>query len=82
MVHICARVMGSFGKLAVAHTIHDPVGGRPVDGIGVPLAGSHIGECALAAITLCTVETEQNRDEHRTGHVVRGGEGLSATPLK
>ena len=64
------------GKLAVAHTIHDPVGGRPVDGIGVPLAGSHIGECALAAITLCTVETEQDRDEHRTGHVVRGGEGL------
>ena len=63
------------GKLAVAHTIHDPVGGRPVDGIGVPLAGSHIGECALAAITLCTVETEQNRDKHRTGHVLRGGEG-------
>ena len=64
------------GKLAVAHTIHDPVGGRPVDGIGVPLAGSHIGECALAAITLCTVETEQDRDKHRTGHVIRGGEGL------
>ena len=64
------------GKLAVAHTIHDPVGSRPVDGIGVPLAGSHIGECALAAITLRTVETEQDRDEHRTGHVVRGGEGL------
>ena len=63
------------GKLAVAHTIHDPVGGRPVDGIGVPLAGSHIGECALAAITLCTVETEQDRDKHRTGHVLRGGEG-------
>ena len=64
------------GKLAVAHTIHDSVGSRPVDGIGVPLAGSHIGECALAAITLRTVETEQDRDEHRTGHVVRGGEGL------
>ena len=63
------------GKLAVAHTIHDSVGSRPVDGIGVPLAGSHIGECALAAITLCTVETEQNRDKHRTGHVLRGGEG-------
>ena len=63
------------GKLAVAHTIHDPVGSRPVNGIGVPLAGSHIGECALAAITLRTVEAEQDRDKHRTGHVLRGGEG-------
>ena len=64
------------GELAVAHAVHDPVGGRPVDGISVPLAGSHIGECALAAITLRTVETEQDRDEHRTGHVIRGGKGL------
>ena len=64
------------GELAVAHAVYDPVGSRPVDGISVPLAGSHIGECALAAITLRTVETEQDRDEHRTGHVIRGGEGL------
>ena len=64
------------GELAVAHAVYDPVGSRPVDGISVPLAGSHINESALAAVALRTVETEQDRDEHRTGHVIRGGEGL------
>ena len=64
------------GELAVAHAVYDPVGSRPVDGRGVPFTGSHINESALAAVALRTVETEQDRDEHRTGHVIRGGEGL------
>ena len=64
------------GELAVAHAVYDLVGSRPVDGRGVPFTGSHINESALAAVALRTVETEQDRDEHRTGHVLRGGEGL------
>ena len=64
------------GELAVAHAVYDLVGSRPVDGRGVPFTGSHINESALAAVALRTVETEQDRDEHRTGHVIRGGEGL------
>ena len=63
------------GKRTVSLAFHDLVGSRPVDRGGAPCAGRHIRERTLAAVALRTVETGQDHDEHRTGHIPLGREG-------